>query len=134
MPPFVGFLVELCREPPVGFRRYDRGYAAIQQAIAQPIRVKGPVRQQVSGGQAADQRIGLAQIMGLPGHQREIDEIAERVCQGQYLRCYAAARASNGLAKSPPFAPCPERWTLTIVPSIIAYSRSTSEANTLNIR
>jgi hypothetical protein len=105
VPPFVGLLVELCREPPVGFWRYDRGYAAIQQAIAQPIRVKGPVRQQISGGQAADQRIGLAQIMGLPGHQREIDEIAERVCQGQYLRCYAAARASNGLAKSPPFAP-----------------------------
>ena len=91
MPPFVGFLVELCREPPVGFWRYDRGYAAIQQAIAQPIRVKGPVRQQISGGQAADQRIGLAQIMSLAWHQTEIDEITERIRQSQYLCRYAAA-------------------------------------------
>ncbi|WP_412049201.1 hypothetical protein ACK6D9_15670 [Hoeflea sp. Naph1] len=67
------------------------GYAAIQQAIAQPIRVKGPVRQQISGGQAADQRIGLAQIMSLPGHQTEIDEITERIRQSQYLCRYAAA-------------------------------------------
>lgn len=57
------------------------------------------------GEQAADQCIGLAQVMGLPGHQTEIDEIAERVCQGQYLCRYAAARVSNGLAGSPPFAP-----------------------------
>ena len=105
MPPFVSFLVELCRELSVGFRRYDRGYAAIQQVIAQPIRIKGPICQQMPGGQVADQRVGLAQVMGLPGHQAEIDEVAERIRQGQYLRCYAAARAPNGLAQSPPFAP-----------------------------
>ena len=134
MPPFVGLLVELCRELPVGFRRYDRGYAAIQQVIAQPIRIKGPVCKQVPSRQVADQRVSLAQVMGLPGHQTEIDEIAERVRQCQYLRRYASARASDRLAKSPPFAPCPERCTLTIVPSIMAYSRSASEANALNIR
>ena len=134
MPPFVGLPVELCRKLSVRFRRDDRGYATIQQVIAQPIRVKSSIRQQMPSRQAADQGSGLAQIMGLPWHQTEIDEIAEGIRQSQYLRRYAAARASNGLAKSPPFAPCPERWTLTMVPSIIAYSRSASEANALNIR
>lgn len=100
MPPFVGFRVELCRELPVGFRRYYWGDATVQQVIAQPIRVKGPVGQQMPGGQAADQCIGLAQIMGLPWHQTEIDEVAERVRQGQFLRRYPSARATNGLAES----------------------------------
>jgi hypothetical protein len=56
-------------------------------------------------GQAADQRIGLPHIMGLPRHQAKIDEVAERVCQRQYLCRYASARTPNGLAKSPSFAP-----------------------------
>ncbi|MEQ9259838.1 MAG: hypothetical protein RIG84_12155 [Roseovarius sp.] len=78
VPPFVGLLVELWWELPVGFRRYDRGYAAILQIITQPTRVKSPVRQQMPSGQAADQCIGLAQIVGLPWHQTEIDDTAER--------------------------------------------------------
>ena len=101
MPPFVGLLVEFRRELPVGFRRYDRGYAAIRKVIAQPIRVKSPVRQQMPGGQAADQCTGFAQIMGLPWHQTEINEGAERICQSQYLRRYPSARAANGLAQGP---------------------------------
>ena len=107
MAPFVGFLVELCRELPVGFRRYDRNDAAFQQVIAQPIRIESPVRQQMPGGQATDQRIGFAQIVGLSGHQAEIDEVAERIRQGQYLRRYAAAGAANGLARVPPLRPDP---------------------------
>jgi len=109
VPPFVGVFVELRRELPVGLRRDDRSDVAIQQVIAQPIRIKGPVRQQVPGRQISDQRIGLAQIMGLSGHQAKIDEVAERVRQRQYLRGYPPARAPDGLAKSPPFAPWPER-------------------------
>jgi len=132
VPPFVGLLVELRRKLPVGFWRYDRGDVAGQKVIAQPIGIEGPIRQQVPGGQAADQRIRLAQVMGLAEHQTEIDEVAERVRQSQYLRRYAPARAPDSLAQSPPFAPWPERWTLMIVPSIIAYSRSASEANALN--
>lgn len=105
MPPFVGFLVELRRKLPVGFRRYDRDDVAINQVFAQPIRVEGPVCQQMPGGQTADQRICLAQIVGLSGHQAEINEVAERIRQRQYLRRYASTRATNGLALSPPFAP-----------------------------
>ena len=105
MPPFVGFLVELSWKLSVGFRRYDGGDAPIRQVVAQPICVEGPVRQKVTGCPIADQRIGLAQVVGLPGHQKEINEVSKPIRQRQYLRCYASARAPNGLAKSPPFAP-----------------------------
>ena len=103
--PFVGFLVKRRGKFPIGFRRYDRDDVAILQVISQPIRIEGPVRQQMPRGQATDQRFSLAQIVRLSGHQAEIDEVAECVCQGQYLRRYAATRTSDGLAKSPPFAP-----------------------------
>ena len=53
--------------------------------------------------------------------------------QGNDLRRHAAARAPYGLALSPPFAPWPERWTLTMEPSIIAYSKSASAAKALNM-
>ena len=96
--PFVGFLVKFCREFPIGFWRYDRNYVTIEQVITQPIRVKGPVRQQLPGGQIADQRLGFAQVMGLSGHQTEVGEVAERVGERQYLRGYPSARATNGLA------------------------------------
>ena len=105
VPPFVGFLVELRWKLPVGFRRYDCCYAAIFQIISQPIRVKSPISQQMPGGKVADQRIGLAQILGLSGQQAEINEIAECIGQCQNFRRYASTRAPNGLEKRPPFAP-----------------------------
>ena len=49
-----------------------------------------------------------------------------RVGQSDDLGGPAATRAADGLALSPPFAPCPWRWTLTMLPSIIANSRSGS--------
>lgn len=123
----MGFLVETRRELPVGLRWNDRDDVAIQQIIAQPVGIEGPVGHQVPSRQTADQRGRLKQVMNLSRHQTEIDEVAERVGQRQNLRRYATARASNGLAMSPPFAPWPDRWTLTMEPSIIAYSRSVSE-------
>ena len=74
-----------------------------------------------------------AQVMRLAGHQPEVDEVTQAVGQRQYFGSDAAARAAYGLALSPPLAPWPERWTLTMEPSIIAYSKSASEANALNI-
>jgi hypothetical protein len=47
--------------------------------------------------------------MGLTGQQPEVDQIAERVGQCHDLGRYAAARTPDGLAQSPPFAPCPWR-------------------------
>ena len=64
----------------------------------------------------------------------EAHQVAERIGQGDDLRAPAAARAADGLALSPPFAPCPWRWTLTMLPSPIANSRSGSPDRASNIR
>lgn len=47
------------------------------------------------GGQSVDQRVDLAQVMGLSGYQAEIDKVAERVRQGQYLCRYPSARGKH---------------------------------------
>jgi len=105
MPPFVSFFVEFSREFPVGFRRYDWDNVARQQIVSQPVRIKCPVRQQVPGGQVLQQEAGFAQVVGLPRHQAEIDEVSKCIGQRQYFRGYSAPGASNSLAQSPPFAP-----------------------------
>ena len=61
-----------------------------------------------------------------PGRQDEADEIAERIGEGQDFGGHAAFGAADGLALGPPFAPCPWRWTLTMVASTMAYSMSGS--------
>ena len=133
MPPLVGLFVEFRREFAVGFGRDHRGNAARQHVGSQPVRIKSAVGQQMPGIQTLKQGAGLAQIVCLPRHQAEINEVAERIGQRQNLGGYPASGAPDGLAESPPFAPCPERWTLTIVPSVMAYSKSEFEDNALNM-
>jgi hypothetical protein len=60
----------------------------------------------------------------MAGQEDEADEIAQRVGQRQNFGRYAAFGTADGLALSPPFAPCPWRWTLTMVASTMAYSMS----------
>ncbi len=84
-------------------------------------------------GEAICQFRHAAQVVCLTRQQTEIDRVPERIRQRQDLGRDAAARAPYGLALSPPLAPWPERWTLTMEPSIIAYSKSACDANTLNM-
>ena len=86
------------------------------------------------GLQPFDQVWHAAQIMGLPGQQAEVSQVPKGVCESQYLCCDAATRFPYGLTLSPPLAPCPARWTLTMEPSIIAYSKSGLAAKALNMR
>jgi len=58
--------------------------------------------------------------------QDEAHEIAERVGERANLGRQTTFGAAYGLALSPPFAPWPWRWTLTMVASIMAYSMSGS--------
>ena len=134
VPPFVGFFVEFGGKPAVGFGRDDRLDLRRGQGLAQPVGVKGAVCEEVAARQTVDQRRRAAQIVGLAGQEAEVDQVAQSIRQGHDLAGHAAARAPNGLALSPPFAPCPWRWTFVIVPSIMAYSKSASSANALNIR
>lgn len=133
MPPFVGIRIELGRKAAVGFRRDDRGDVPLVEVGAQPVGVECAIGKQVIGGKFLDQFRHGTEVMRLPRQQAEIDKVSKRVGQGQYLGRNAAARAAYGLALSPPFAPWPERCTLTIEPSIIAYSKSASAANALNM-
>jgi hypothetical protein len=62
----------------------------------------------------------------MAGQQDEANKIAERIGQRKDLGGHAALGAADGLALSPPFAPWPWRWTLTMVASTMAYSMSGS--------
>jgi hypothetical protein len=64
--------------------------------------------------------------------EHKASKIAERIDQRHNLGRQPAARVADGLIVSPPFAPVPCRWTLTMVPSIRAYSKSGSPDNSLN--
>src|SRR6202043_3287786 len=71
-----------------------------------------------------DQRRNTDGVEALPRQQDESHQIAEGIGERQDLGRHAAFGAADGLALSPPFAPCPWRWTLTMVASTIAYSMS----------
>jgi len=133
VPPFVCFFVEGRGETPVRFRRDYRGYVLLIESRPQPVGIESAVGKQVVGTEPLDQIRHGAQVMRLPGHKPEVDEVAPTVSQRQYFGGDTAARAPYGLAESPPLAPWPERWTLTIEPSIIAYSRSGADDNALNM-
>src|ERR1019366_3295954 len=68
-------------------------------------------------------------VMPLPRQQHKAGKVAETIDQGDDLGRQAAARASDGLILSPPFAPVPCWWTRMTVPSTIAYSKSGSPDN-----
>ena len=71
------------------------------------ITVKGFVGNQAIKGDALDPRRHINAVVAVPRHEPKAHQIAQRVCQRQDLGCHAAFRASDGLALSPPFAPCP---------------------------
>ena len=108
--------------------------AARVQLIEDLIDVEGLVGDQPSEFDALDQRRHAQGVEAVTRQQLEAHQVAERVGQGDDLRAPAAARAAYRLALSPPFAPCPWRWTLTMLPSIIAYSRSGSTDRASNMR
>src|SRR3546814_4051806 len=70
----------------------------------------------------------------MAGQQDEAHEIAECIGERQDLGRQAALGAADGLALSPPFAPWPWRWTLTMVASTMAYSMSGSSEQASKLR
>ena len=81
-----------------------------------------------------DERRNADRVEALSRQQHEAHEIAERVGERQDFGRHAAFGAADGLALSPPFAPCPWRWTLTMVASTMAYSMSGSSETASNSR
>src|SRR5215217_6501917 len=92
----------------------------------QGIAVECRVTDQRAECDPVDERRHANRVEALPWQEHKAHEVAERVRERQDLGGQAAFGAANGLARSPPFAPCPWRWTLTMVASTVAYSMSGS--------
>ena len=90
------------------------------------IAVEGLVGDETAKIDTVDQRLDADRVEAMARQEFEAHKIAERVGQREDLGGQATLGAAYGLALSPPFAPCPWRWTLTMVASTIAYSRSGS--------
>src|SRR3954470_22199471 len=126
MVPFVHLGVDLERHRAARMMRdHDLG-AALIEIGDDIIAVEGRVGDQGAELKTVDQRRGPDSVEALSGQQNEADEVAQGIGEGQDLGPHAALEAADSLARSPPFAPCPWRCTLTMVASTMAYSMSGS--------
>src|SRR5688572_27751296 len=126
MAPFVHFGID--REGRTATRMLGdhRLGAALVEIGDDGVAVEGHVGDQRAEGDAVDQGLDTDGVEPMAGQQDEADQIAERVGEGEDFGGHAALGAAYGLALSPPFAPWPWRWTLTMVASTMAYSMSGS--------
>src|SRR6202140_4255232 len=126
MPPFVHLLIDgerLCTARMLG----DDDLSAARVEIGDNgVAVERLVGDQRVEGQSLDQRRHPHRVEALSRQKHEAHEIAERIGEGQDFGGHAAFRTADGLALGPPFAPCPWRWTLTMVASTMTYSMSGS--------
>ena len=134
MAPFVHLVVDDKRLQTLRALRNDDLCAPRVHVFDDPIAVVRLVRQHGIELDPLDQRRDANGIVTIGGHQNEPHEVAQGVHEAQNFGRPTAFRLSYGLALSPPFAPIPWRWTLTIVASIIAYSMSGSSLSASNIR
>src|SRR3954454_5848515 len=134
MAPFVHLGVDLERGGAARvLRDHDLGSALVEIGD-NIIAVEGHIGDQGAKFDALDQRRDPDGVEALSGQQLEADKIAQGIGEGQDLGRHAALGAADGLARSPPFAPCPWRCTLTIVASTMAYSMSGSSETASNSR
>src|SRR3712207_3116328 len=106
-------------------RNHRRGAAGVE-VRPDPGHVERFVAEQGVEGDAVDERRHADGVVPLAGQQHEAHQVAERVGEGDDLGGQAAARAPDGLASGPPFAPLALWWAVTMVPSTRAYSKSGS--------
>ena len=81
-----------------------------------------------------DQGFDSHGVEAMARQQFKAHQIAQGIGESQDFRRHSAFGLAYGLALSPPFAPWPWRWTLTIVASTMAYSMSGSSERASNIR
>jgi hypothetical protein len=107
MTPFVH--VEIARNParPVAFRWDDGTGTAPVEFGPDPVGIEGLVAEQSIEIDAFDQGSDPDSVVALAGQENEAHQVSERIDQGDDLGGQAAARSSDGLISSPPFAPVP---------------------------
>jgi len=106
--------------------------ASFVQFGTQPVSVEGLVAKEHVEFDVLDQRLHPDEIVGLPRQQDETCQVPQRIHKRDDLPSQATPRSSDRLTMSPPLAPVPCWWTRTIVPSIMAYSKSRSPDNRSN--
>src|SRR5215213_2129254 len=134
MAPFVHFGIDLQRDGAARMLRDNDLGAASVEIGDDVIAVESLVGDQGAELKAVDQRRHPGRVKALSRQQHKADEIAQSVGEGQDLGRHAALGSADGLARSPPFAPCPWRCTLTMVASTMAYSMSGSSETASNSR
>src|ERR1700676_3447272 len=92
-------------------RNHDLG-AALVEVGDDVVAVEGLVGDQGAERDPLDQRRDADSIEALSRQQDESDEVAQGIGEGQDFGRHAALGLADGLA-----APCPWRWTLTMVAS-----------------
>src|SRR5437588_8016014 len=134
MAPFVHLLVEGERLRAAGMLG-DDGLGATRVEVGDDdVAVERLITDERVESQSLDERRHPHRIEALSWQKHEAHEIAERIGEGQDFGGHAAFRAADRLALGPPFAPCPWRWTLTMVASTMAYSMSGSSETASNRR
>ena len=84
----------------------DHDWLALRlQSLYQPLNIKRFVCQQRPKLLVPDHLFDSFAVMPLAWHQSELEQIAQRIAQGQYLGAHAPAPVPYGLALSP--APWP---------------------------
>jgi hypothetical protein len=123
MAPFVHLGVDLQRRGAARMlRNHDLG-AALVEVGDDVVAVERLVGDQRAKFNAVDEWRDADGIETLSRQQDESDEVAQGVGEGQDFGCHAALGLADGLVLSPPFAPCPWRWTLTMVASTVLHVR-----------
>src|SRR5215212_3902828 len=114
-------------------RNHGLGAACIEIGY-NGVAVESGVADQRVEGEPVNERRHADRVEALPWQEHKAHEIAERIRERQDFGGQAAFGAADGLARSPPFAPCPCRWTFTMVASTMAYSMSGSSETASNSR
>src|SRR3954454_15309918 len=107
--PCVEFAINLAGLTTLGMRRDDDGGAALIHRLDDPVGIERLVGDQGSEGDPLDEGRDPDRIVTLTRQQGEAHQIAQRIGQGHDLGGPAAPGLADGLAFSPPFAPCPWR-------------------------
>lgn len=126
MTTFVHFEAVRDRVRPTGLGWNNSDGASLGELGAQSIVVEGLVGEQCAELDVADQRLDTYAVMPLAEQENEARQIDEH----EYLGRQPSTRSADRLI--PPFAPVLCWWTQTIVPSIMAYSKSGSPDNAWN--
>src|ERR1700754_550808 len=132
--PFVHLGIERQGLGPARMLGDDDLSAALVKVGNDVVAVESLVSNQGAKLDPVDERRHADGIEAMARQEDEADQVAEGVGEREDFGGHATLGAAYGLALSPPFAPCPWRWTFTIVASTMAYSISGSSEQALKSR